>query len=71
MHISQFAGSLRCKHCGGTQRAETWPVSGDAVPFYYQDEPGNYTLELTCPHCGRRWYVVWDDNPGAFLPLTF
>jgi hypothetical protein len=46
-----------------------WPVNGDHVPFYVQKEPGNYTLKVTCPHCVRVWYVVWDDYPRPILPL--
>ena len=71
MHISQFAGDLRCQHCGKSQKADRWPLHGDHVPFYYQDEPGNHTLELTCPHCNKEWYVVWDDDPGPITPLGF
>jgi len=71
MHISQFAGDLRCQHCGKSQGAKEWPIKGDYVPFYYQKEPGNYSLKLTCPNCGKSWYVVWDDNPGTISPLSF
>ena len=70
-HISQFAGDLKCQHCGKSQGAKEWPLSGDSVPFYYQKEPGNYSLKLTCPHCGKIWYVVWDNNPGTIIPLSF
>jgi len=71
MHISQFADKLRCYHCGKTNSVKEWPVSGDYVPFYHQKEPGNYTLKVTCPHCGKDWYVVWDDYPGPIRPLFF
>jgi len=63
MHISQFTGELTCQHCWKPQQAEDWPINGDYVPFYYQKKPGNYSLKLTYPHCGRDWYVVWDANP--------
>jgi Zn finger protein HypA/HybF involved in hydrogenase expression len=69
IHISQFANELRCKHCGQINQASEWPERGDWVPFYHQDEPGRYTLTLTCPHCGKEWYVVWDDDPGPIKPL--
>jgi hypothetical protein len=69
MHISQFAGELPCQHCFKPQRAREWPINGDNVPFYYQKDPGNYSLKLTCPDCGKDWYVVWDQNPGPITPL--
>jgi len=71
MHISQFASDLTCQHCYKHHGTKEWPVNGDMTAFYYQTEPGNYTLTLTCPHCGKEWYVVWDDNPGPIEPLTF
>jgi len=70
VHISMFAGELRCIHCGNINKAKEWPLHGDMVPFYYQKEPGNYTLKLTCPHCKKEWYIVWDDNPGPIQPLS-
>jgi Zn finger protein HypA/HybF involved in hydrogenase expression len=71
MHISQFANKLRCQHCGKIHGTKEWPVNGDHVPFYFQDEPGKYTLTVNCPHCGKNWYVVWDNNPGSGMPLLF
>ena len=71
MHISQFAGELICQHCFKLNKANAWPANGDYVPFYYQKETGNYSLKITCPHCGKVWYVVWDDNPGPITPLSF
>jgi hypothetical protein len=65
MHISQFASKLRCEHCFKPNKSNQWPINGDAIPFYYQDKPGNYTLPVLCPHCGKEWYVVWDQNPGS------
>lgn len=70
-HISQFAGALKCQHCGKSQEAKEWPLSGDSVPFYYQKDPGKYSLKLICPHCDKTWYVVWDNNPGSIIPLSF
>jgi Zn finger protein HypA/HybF involved in hydrogenase expression len=69
MHISLCADKLRCQHCGKIHGTEEWPVSGDRVPFYFQKEAGNYTLKVSCPHCGKDWHVVWDDNPGPIKPL--
>ena len=71
MHISQFASTLRCEHCGKSNKTNQWPTNGDSVPFYYQDEPGDYNLPVICPHCGKEWYVVWDKNPGAIQPLDW
>jgi hypothetical protein len=69
VHISQFAGELRCQHCGKTHGTRQWPEGGDMVPFYFQKEPGRYTLTVTCPHCARDWYVVWDQDPGPITTL--
>lgn len=69
IHISEFAGKLWCPHCGKPNRSEEWPLSGDMVPFYFQTEPGNYNLTVRCSHCGKEWYVVWDDNPGPVRRL--
>ena len=71
MFISEFASKLQCQHCGKTHRTNQWPENGDSVPFYYQLERGNHTLEVTCPHCEKPWYVVWDENPGKVKVLTF
>lgn len=40
-------------------------------PFLLQEEPGNYTLKVTCPNYKKDWYVVWDNNPGPIKPLLF
>lgn len=71
VHISEFADKLPCAHCGKINRVKEWPVDGDYVPFYCQKESGNHTVKTTCPHCGKDWYVVWDDNPGPIKPLMF
>jgi ribosomal protein S27E len=71
IHYSQFASELRCVHCGGVHRTSEWPVAGDRVAFYYQAEPGNYTLAVDCPHCGKQWFIVWDDDPGPIKTLFF
>jgi hypothetical protein len=67
---SQFASHLTCQHCHQPQPAREWPVNGDMVAIYYQKEPGRYSLKMTCPHCGKDWYVVWDQDPGQILPLA-
>jgi hypothetical protein len=67
---SQFAARLTCAHCSQPQAASQWPVNGDMVPFYNQKEPGKHSLKMTCPNCGKDWYVTWDQNPGQILPLS-
>jgi hypothetical protein len=67
---SQFAARLTCQHCSQPQAAREWPVNGDMVPFYHQKEPGKYSLKMTCPNCGKDWYVTWDQDPGQILPLS-
>jgi len=69
VHISQFAHELRCKHCSKPHGTTKWPLQGDYVPFYFQAEPGRYPLKVQCPHCGKEWYVVWDQNPGPVAEL--
>jgi hypothetical protein len=68
--VSQFASHLPCQHCSQPQAAKEWPANGDMTALYYQKEPGRYSLKMTCPNCGRDWYVVWDQDPGPFLPLA-
>lgn len=69
MHISLFANELSCQYCHKTHGTKEWPIHGDMVAFFYQKEPGNYTLQVRCPHCERDWYVVWDNDPGPVKPL--
>ena len=33
------------------------------MPFYFELEPAEYAIEISCPQCGTKWYVVWDDDP--------
>jgi hypothetical protein len=69
MATSQFAGRLRCAYCSQVNAATAWPRFGDAVPFYYQtkeeteDKPGAHHVAVHCPHCGKDWFVVWDEDP--------
>ena len=70
MHISSYAHKLTCQHCGEFHGTDTWPTHGDSVAFYYQKEPGNFSLKVRCPSCRKDWYVVWDSNPGQMLQLS-
>lgn len=69
MHISQFAGKIRCAHCSQLCSTKLWPINGDRTPFYFQREPGKYQVTVDCPHCTKTWYVAWDDDPGPIQPL--
>lgn len=69
MSTSVFANQLFCKHCGKQHGTSRWPVHGDLTPLYFQSDPGNYTLDVKCPHCGKPWYVVWDVDPGPIETL--
>jgi len=71
MHTSRYANTLQCKHCGKTHGPTEWPLHGDQVAFYIQDEPGRYQVVVHCPHCNQDWYVVWDDNPGPVRKLDY
>ncbi len=62
--FSQFAHDLNCVHCGKANAAKHWPERGDSVAFYYQKNPGDYQVTVHCSHCGKDWYVVWDEFPG-------
>jgi HEAT repeat protein len=67
---SSFAHALKCPKCGMVQAAPSWPVRGDQIPFYSQENPGDFSVKLTCSKCGRAWYIVWDkEDPGKFFPL--
>jgi DNA-directed RNA polymerase subunit RPC12/RpoP len=67
---SEFATKLSCQYCGKNHRAYEWPVNGDLVPFFYQKKPGKFNLEVTCPHCNKKWFVVWDEDPGRIEGLA-
>ena len=69
--MSEFANDLDCPHCWEKNKAKEWPLGGDRVPFVYKQEKGDFSMAVKCPHCGKEWYVVWDDNPGPVKPLTF
>jgi|GEM_PF-1705893 len=67
--ISQFANDISCVYCGAANSADSWPLYGDLVPFYFQTEedtkrtPGAYRIPVQCPNCNKVWYVVWDNDP--------
>ncbi len=63
-HQSQFAARLKCLHCQKNVPASSWPLNGDAVPFYLEEIPGAYSVTIECPGCGESSFVVWDDDPG-------
>ena len=69
IHISNYAGELRCSYCGKSCKSNIWPLGGDNVPFYFQKEKGKYSLPVDCSECGKTWFVVWDSNPGKFEHL--
>jgi hypothetical protein len=68
--FSEFARELNCLYCRKPNPATEWRTLGDVVPFYCQREPGKHNLSMTCPHCDRTWYVVWDDDPGPIERLS-
>ena len=69
MHISQSANNLTCQHCWKRDGNSQQPVNGDFVPYHRHKDPGGFDLPLTCPHCGKQWYVVWDQDPGPVRKL--
>ena len=69
MHISLLANDLHCRHCNKPNSSDRWPLQGDRVGFVFKEEPGQYSLEVYCPHCQKNWYVVWDRDPGPIEPL--
>lgn len=69
MHISLLADDLHCYHCHQPNSSDRWPLHGDHVALYFQGEPGRYSLDMNCPHCGKKCYIVWDRDPGPIEPL--
>ena len=61
---------VRCPHCGGRNETGEWRAAGHVVPYYCQEEPGNYNIKMHCPHCDKDWYIVWDSDPGPVIQLT-
>jgi hypothetical protein len=70
-----FRNSLRCQHCGKRNVASFWPQRGDWIGFHYQSEertreqPGAFRLPISCPHCSKIWYVVWDTSPDPLAEI--
>lgn len=68
-HLSQFAGQLNCLHCDAVVSTNVWPLNGDAIPFYFEETPGAYSVEIKCSDCGNTSFVVWDECPGPIEKL--
>ncbi len=64
MSNSQFLDDIECFHCGEHCTLQSWPVNGDAVPFYFEYDTARYSVKVDCDDCGESWYVVWDSDPG-------
>jgi len=69
MNISLLANDLYCRYCNKPNSSDRWPLRGDRVGFVGKEEPGQYSLEIYCPHCKKKWYIVWDLDPGPIQPL--
>jgi hypothetical protein len=69
MFHSQFASELECLHCDAVVSSTVWPLNGDGIAFYFEETPGTYSVEINCPTCGERWFVVWDEYPGPIEKL--
>jgi hypothetical protein len=69
-HQSQFAGNISCIYCEEQNNTNVWPLNGDSIPFYFEEEKGNYSIEICCPNCGGNWFVVWDYDPGPIITIT-
>ena len=69
MPTSHFADQLLCAYCDKPNQATSWPRNGDMVPFYFRTkenfnkDPGFYRIPMHCPHCGKDWYIVWEEDP--------
>lgn len=68
-HISQFANKLHCQYCDAVISVTIWPLNGDRVPFYYESEPSEYSIKLTCESCGKDTFIVWETYPGSLEML--
>jgi hypothetical protein len=69
MHISMLAGEIRCSKCNASNALSNWPVNGDHVAWYCQDQPGAFSLDVHCAGCGHHFFVVWDRDPGPVRAL--
>ena len=67
---SQFAKGMVCAHCSQTNKTHMWPKYGDSVALYHDLEPSGFYIAMSCSHCKREWYIVWEINPGEAMPLA-
>jgi len=68
-HNSRYANNLHCFHCEKINTTDIWPLNGDSTPLYYESESSEYSVEITCPYCGKIWFVVWDYDPGPLQEI--
>ena len=68
-HWSRIATQLRCVHCGNVHRTYEWPLKGDYEAVYFGENPGKFSLKVTCPLCKKDWYVYWYEDPGPIRAL--
>ncbi len=61
---SHFAEDLACQYCGKKNSASNWPEFGDMIPFHFRTIPGPYRVTVDCPRCQKKWWVVWEEDPG-------
>jgi len=58
-----------CAHCYKLNTNLHGPSRGWQVAFYSQNEedtletPGAYRMKVLCKHCGKHFYIVWDEDP--------
>lgn len=69
IHFSSFVNQIKCPYCNQPNSISKWPINGDSTSFYFQKDEGKYSLPITCPHCKKAWYIVWDNNPGIIKNL--
>ncbi|GEM_PF-4500688 len=67
---SQFAAVVCCNHCSTLVPPKHWPMFGDSVAFYFENEPGAFSIALDCADCMKRSFVNWDEDPGPMRPLS-
>lgn len=70
MLYSDMAKELRCAYCYKPNNAKEWPLNGDHVPFFYENEPGEFSVKIHCSECNKDWYVIWDYDPGQIVAVN-